>query len=91
MSLPNTRPDLRPPFVASAFPPMAKSAVFGLASGLAVVVLTMIVVAVVNLPQASDAAASGDAPQCREIVQDQGYGLVRSVKHEGCQTAADRG
>ena len=70
---------------------MAKSAVFGLASGLAVVVLTLIVVAVVNLPQASDAAASGDTPLCHEVVQDQGYGLVRSVKHEGGQGPADHG
>lgn len=69
---------------------MAKSAIFGLASGLAVVVLTLIVVAVVNLPQASDAAASGDAPRCQEAVQDQGYGLVRPVRREGCQSA-DRG
>ena len=70
---------------------MAKSAIFGLASGLAVVVLTLIVVAVVNLPQASDAAASGGAARCVEAVQDQGYGLVRPSAHEGCQATADRG
>ena len=70
---------------------MAKSAIYGLASGLAVVVLTLIVVAVVNLPQASDAAASGGTAQCAEAVQDQGYGLVRPARHEGCQATADRG
>ncbi|MDX7950772.1 hypothetical protein P7D22_06215 [Lichenihabitans sp. Uapishka_5] len=68
---------------------MAKSAIYGLASGLAVVVLTMIVVAVVNLPQASDAATSGTT--CTEMAQDQGYGLVRPARHEGCQATADRG
>ncbi len=70
---------------------MAKSAIFGLASGLAVVVLTLIVVAVVNLPQASDAEASGGRSRCADIVQDQGYGLVRPVKHESCQATSDRG
>ena len=70
---------------------MAKSAIFGLASGVAVVILTLIVVAVVNLPQASDAAASGDSPRCVEVAQDQGYGLVRPAKHESCLARSDRG
>lgn len=70
---------------------MAKSAIFGLASGLAVVVLTLIVVAVVNLPQASDAEASGGTMRCREIAQDQGYGLVRTTKPGACQAEAEHG
>jgi hypothetical protein len=69
---------------------MAKSAVFGLASGLAVVVLTLIVVGLVNLPQASDAAAtlqSKDA-RCVEAVQDLGYGLARATKPDSCSAVS---
>jgi hypothetical protein len=73
-----------------AFTAMAKSAVFGLASGLAVVVLTLIVVALVNLPQSTDAAAtmrSGNA-SCAEAAQDLGYGLSRPAKHDACSAVA---
>lgn len=70
---------------------MAKSAVFGLASGLAVVILTLIVVAVVNLPQASGASASRDAEvRCvpDDSVMEQGYGIGRKAHHEACRSVA---
>jgi preprotein translocase subunit SecG len=69
---------------------MAKSAVFGLASGLAVVVLTLIVVALVNLPQSSDAAATfgSKAGRCVEATQDPGYGLSRAARSESCPKIA---
>jgi hypothetical protein len=71
---------------------MAKSAAFGLASGLAVVILTLIVVAVVNLPQASGASATRDA-QVRCIpdgaVADQGYGIARTAHHEACRKVSE--
>ena len=68
---------------------MAKSAVFGLASGLAVVILTLIVVAVVNLPQASGAVSATRSSEARcglaDVTQDQGYGISRTVKREVCE------
>ena len=72
---------------------MSKSAVLGLISGLTVVVLTLIVVAVVNLPQAEGAVSSFRATGVRcavsDVAQDQGYGVTRVVKQEVC-TALDR-
>lgn len=68
---------------------MAKSAVFGLASGVAVVVLTLIVVALVNLPQATDAAATGSVACRADAPADAGYGLTRPAKHDRCVTAQD--
>lgn len=65
-----------------------KSAVLGLVSGLAVVVLTLIVVAVVNLPEASGAAPATrvKANRCgmADVAQDQGYGIVRTVNAPVC-------
>ncbi len=70
---------------------MAKSAVYGLVSGLAVVVLTLIVVAVVNLPQASAVSLRDGGAHCgvAEVVQDQGYGISRTIEKQVCSTARD--
>ena len=70
---------------------MAKSAVYGLISGLAVVVLTLIVVAVVNLPQAAAVSAPRNpSVHCSlaDVTQDQGYGLSRTVKRQVCSAAS---
>lgn len=67
---------------------MAKSAAFGLASGLAVVVLTLIIVGVVNLPQASGASETREAQiSCvpDAVALDQGYGIARKDHRDACQ------
>ena len=67
---------------------MSKSGIVGLMSGLTVVVLTMIVVALVNLPEAEGASAAGSASKAEchavQISQDQGYEITRKVVRDVC-------
>lgn len=70
---------------------MRKSAIVGLLSGLAVVILTLIAVGLVNLPDAAGAVATTlrgtDACHPVEVTQDQGYAISRTVVRDVCTPA----
>jgi hypothetical protein len=70
---------------------MTKTAI-GLFSGIAVIVLTLIVVALTNLPEAEGAVPpeSATTAQCalKPVVQDQGYGIGRTIQRRVCESAA---
>ena len=68
---------------------MTKTAI-GLMSGIALVLLTLIAVAVTNLPQAEGAVADHTvAENCplKQVAQDQGYGIARTVTRPVCESA----
>ena len=68
---------------------MTKTAV-GLFSGIVVSVLTLVVVALTNLPQAEGAVApeSATTAECalKPVVQEQGYGIGRTVQRRVCDS-----
>lgn len=70
---------------------MRKSAIVGLLSGLAVVILTLIAVGIVNLPEAEGAVGTKlrgtDECHAIEVAQDQGYAITRNVVHDVCNSA----
>lgn len=70
---------------------MRKSAIVGLLSGLAVVILTLIAVGLVNLPDAEGAVATPlrgtDPCHAVEVAQDQGYAITRTVVRDICAPA----
>ena len=64
--------------------------VFGLASGVALIVVTLIVVALANVPEgAISAERNPAAANCplTQVAQDQGYGLTRTVARRVCPSA----
>jgi hypothetical protein len=69
---------------------MTKTAI-GLFSGIAIIILTLVVVALTNLPEAEGAVApeSATTAQCslKPVVQDQGYGIGRTVQRRVCDSA----
>ena len=71
---------------------MSKSAVFGLISGITVVILTLIVVALVNLPEAEGAGAQrirrGSGCHGVPVAQDQGYEITRMVIRKVCESTS---
>ena len=72
---------------------MTKTA-FGLASGVALVVVTLIAVALANLPAAEGATSAepNAAANCplTQVAQDQGYGITRTVARRVCGSAVAR-
>ena len=70
---------------------MSKSAAVGLLSGLSVVVLTLIIVGIVNLPEAEGAvnAPLRGTTACHQVqvAQDQGYELTGKVQRDVCDLA----
>ena len=66
----------------------SKPVVVGLISGLAVVVLTLLLVGIVNLPEAEGAVSTARRACHREqVAQDQGYGIARQVVRTVCDTS----
>ncbi len=67
---------------------MSKPALVGLVSGLVAVVLTLIVIGIVNMPEAegADSAKLRGTAQCHEVQvpQDPGYGWTRKVARDVC-------
>jgi hypothetical protein len=69
---------------------MSKSALVGLVSGLVVVVVTLIVIGIANMPEAEGA----DSPKLRgtaechqiQVPQDPGYGWTRKVARDVCDS-----
>ena len=67
---------------------MSKSFALPLWAGLAIIVLTLIVVGIVNLPKAegADAAKLRGTGECHrvQVALDQGYGITRKVDRNIC-------
>ena len=78
--------------VSLSTPPFMTKTAIGLFSGIAIIVLTLVVVALTNLPQAEGAVApeSATTAECalKPVVQDQGYGIGRTVQRRVCDSAA---
>ena len=71
---------------------MTNKAILGLSSGIAAVVATLIGVALVNPPQAADAAViHGTLLPCplAEVSLDSGYGVSSKALRPVCASAAD--
>ena len=72
---------------------MDKSAFVGLMSGLAVVVITLIMVGVVNMPQAEAVPSRlHGMAACRQVqvAQDTGYEISRRVDRQVCEAGEAR-
>lgn len=67
-----------------------KTAAFGLASGLTLVILTLVGVALLNMPKAEGAVAASRFGIARcpvvAVAQDQGYGLAKTAYRHFCSS-----
>ena len=66
---------------------MSRTAVFGVSSGIILIVATLVGIALMNVPESAGAAVKGDALSAcppAEVSLDQGYGVNRVVQGQAC-------